>query len=538
MSEFKYVRKEKKKIKLDINSDIIDELILLVFSTSNKINNKLLRKMKDLLSILDTSEIQYDEILDGKLFVLNSILKGLLDLNITNYNQLKEFILSTGNHLEVATKIIEHIENEEYELSDSEIEYIDSWISDRLQFSFIYSDQEDMEDLLLRFKNSDFDSLTDYLNEYAEFINASYRNINKAKAGSKFQELDYKSNSISCLRDQINRTVFLAKRPNNKLKTGIQLKNKMLNGGYECGRFHLFVGLPGAGKSTELLNVVLEIKKFNKEFLTKDSTKKPLILVISQENSQEETLERIISHYTDGDYDMKELSESDIEDILFQNGFTTGIDIEFIYRPSKSISTLDVRDMIIEKEAEGFEVVLLVHDYLKRIKSSERYPDLYMELGQVVDDFCNIAKEFSIPVISAMQFNREAFSKIEKALESGKADVAKNLSSNNIGESIRVVDNSDVVIAIAKESTPDDTEYITYKLLKFRGKRNVENIDYFAHPMSSGMRYVHDVHLTESKSKLSLADGLSNSNMNSSKTQPVKKIGSIKKKLSDIIKAD
>ena len=42
--------------------------------------------------------------------------------------------------------------------------------------------------------------------------------------------------------------------PSNKLKTGLQFLNKMLNGGLESGRSYLFMGVPGVGKTLWLGN--------------------------------------------------------------------------------------------------------------------------------------------------------------------------------------------------------------------------------------------------------------------------------------------
>ena len=46
-----------------------------------------------------------------------------------------------------------------------------------------------------------------------------------------------------------------------KLKTGIQAINRSLNGGFENDRCYIYLGLPGEGKSSTLLNLTLQIKR-------------------------------------------------------------------------------------------------------------------------------------------------------------------------------------------------------------------------------------------------------------------------------------
>ena len=51
-----------------------------------------------------------------------------------------------------------------------------------------------------------------------------------------------------------------------KLKTGIQAINRSLNGGFENDRCYIYLGLPGEGKSSTLLNLTLQIKGNNKRY--------------------------------------------------------------------------------------------------------------------------------------------------------------------------------------------------------------------------------------------------------------------------------
>ena len=74
--------------------------------------------------------------------------------------------------------------------------------------------------------------------------------------------------------------------------------NTLVGGGFECTRAYLFLGMAGIGKSMLLLNLALQMKKANKGYIPKDPTKIPTILFLTQENSVEETVDRICNIIT------------------------------------------------------------------------------------------------------------------------------------------------------------------------------------------------------------------------------------------------
>lgn len=67
----------------------------------------------------------------------------------------------------------------------------------------------------------------------------------------------------------------------------------MLNGGFEDARLYNFIGATGGFKSGLLLNLMKQIKLYNKGRSHKDPTKRPTILFLSQENNIWETFLRI-----------------------------------------------------------------------------------------------------------------------------------------------------------------------------------------------------------------------------------------------------
>jgi len=154
----------------------------------------------------------------------------------------------------------------------------------------------------------------------------------------------------------------------------------------ENGRVYLFFGLPKGFKSGTLLNIGIWACKYNKDIQTKDPTKKPCVLYVTQENSIRETLQRIFVYSTGksiAEYDEQEALRIIREEIIGDSP----VDLFIKYRPNKTISTTDLDSMCDDLELEGYEVITLIQDYTKRIRSANYNPDIRLELGNVVDDF-------------------------------------------------------------------------------------------------------------------------------------------------------
>jgi len=466
--------------------------------------------MQKLVKLTDIAMYENDIEMEVRFHTITKFLEAILDLRITDNLRLIEFVKDGGRFSERVDILIEEIyENYPEDLSNEAIFFINDYISQRLKYAFIYSSLDEIEHSSMVLRSGEFDSLTDVVESYSETVSSLFKDIQHSKSVDRFSVNNFSSNDSDSLLDQINRLQEKQLKPNSKIKTAVKMKNKMLNGGFEGGRFYLYLGAPGSGKSVELLNVLLEAKKANEKFVTKDPTKKPAFLYVSQENSVSETLDRIWSHYIGEHKKISDYSLETANQMLKDAGFNDGPELFVKYFPSKSISTVDVDAIIDELDLEGYEVVFLSHDYMKRIRSSNPNSDTYIELGNVADDWANMAKAREIPVVTASQLNRDAFRIIETALKNGKSNIVKQLGTSHIGESVRMIDNSDYVIILGKEEQKyNDKSYMTYKLVKSRAR--AQDLSYFAHPLKNGMLLEHDTHLEGNKhySSFNLSTGV------------------------------
>lgn len=276
--------------------------------------------------------------------------------------------------------------------------------------------------------------------------------------------------------------------PSTKLKTGMQAFNNIISGGFENGRIYLLFGLPGEGKSMTMLNLALQLKKFNRQYQPKDPTKRPCIVYLTMENSLEETIERAHGILVAKDFDRR-LSLEEMTEQFKNSGFAVTdddpIDIVIKYIPANTVDTDYVYALYDELADSNKEVICMVQDYIKRIKCRDfdiLGKDPYMALGSVVDEFKQFAIDKDIPVITASQLNREAAKAIDEGRKISRNNLVECVGRNNIGESIKILENIDSGIIIIPEKDAADNPYMGFSLIKSRYGTNAPKR--FYHPFN------------------------------------------------------
>jgi hypothetical protein len=504
-----FQKRDKKKnvevVELSINIDIIDSLIQYAISDNTLINKKSLMNLRNFINYLDMNEYKDDFNRLVRLELLSKILEGQLDQNIHKDILLKEFVLKELPNYSKEVSTLFDTGYYDEELSNDEIIFVNTFVEQNLTYMYLYKHSGDLEDALQQLKLSDAYNLKRMNSLFENIIDGMYRDIKSAKSINQYASMDFSlaGNTADAV---VRSTIEELKKPNNHMKLGLKQLNNMLDGGLENGRVYLFFGLPKGFKSGTLLNIAIWVCKYNKKIETKDKTKKPAVLYVTQENSIRETLQRIFVYSTGksiAEYDEKEALRIIREEIIGDSP----VDLFIKYRPNKTISTQDLNTMCDDMELEGYEVVTLIQDYTKRIRSANFNPDLRIELGNVVDDFTVIAKTRNIPLVSAGQLNREAYRILENALQKGRTNIGKDLNASHVGESALMIENTDYGIIVNKEedlTTKED--FLTFKLIASRAKK--PSTTYFAHPFENGLRLQEDTVLAKSLSIDRIGDNL------------------------------
>lgn len=477
-----------------------------IFKTIHTSNRSVLADLRDLLSMIDpTKNYSVEQVKEKTSF---KFLKQLVDARLKGYENYDILMEAATSGLELDNLFPLH--KLEAQLGATELAFVENHIGDNRNsfytqslMSNIYTQYADMALLNEEQKNKVIKDVQRQIIESTRRIkeNVSVSSVSESLSLSDDEQFE------ATVAHMYNRSIS----GSNKLKSGIQAINRSLNGGFENDRCYIYLGLPGEGKSSTLLNLTLQLKANNKDIKTKDPTKRPTILFLTMENTLNETLERVFGILV-SDEDISEFGDHmEILKLLKQNGLAvtndSPIDIEFRFLPSNSVDTDYLYTLYDELNANGQEVICLVQDYIKRIRPRDfklMGGDMRIALGAVVDEFKEFAIAKHIPVITASQLNRDAAKIIDDGRNKNDADLVRKVGRSNIGESTLITENADSAFIIVPEIGADGRRYLGISNAKKRFKNQSAQWFYIPYSNERPLELLQDIHLAEPLSRLSL----------------------------------
>lgn len=214
------------------------------------------------------------------------------------------------------------------------------------------------------------------------------------------------------------------------------------------------------------------------------------------ENTVRETVERLFNVASTPDNIVNYTPEEVIN--LFQTqgelylNDASPIDIIIKFVPDNSVDTSYLYTLAEDLEDDGYEMICLVQDYVKRIRSINHTGDIRLDLGSIVNEFKVFAAIKDIPVISASQLNRDATKHIDEGRKANRADLVRLLGRSNIGESMLMLENIDCGFILAPEFDKDGMKYMGLQRMKIRYRAG--DRDHIYQPFTPGnmAKYVED----------------------------------------------
>lgn len=502
-------RNEANKIQLNLDMVSLNLLCSYIMSNNANVRRAHLINLNNMMGKLDLSEYENDPDRQRRITFITRALEGELVLNIQDSDMLIKHInggLLEGNSITEDMSFIKPLTN-------TEIEWLNNVITETLKYGHFYDDADKFIDVCTRLKTGEFGSKTEIVQEFEGLINETQSKFRRSKTESN-SDMTFKLRDNSCdetIRDIYKQLV----NPSVRLQCGMVGINDMTGGGFEAGRVYMFFGLPGEGKSATLLNLAYQIKKYNKTYKTKDPTKTPCIVLLTMENTIRETVERLFSMSCHAE----EMTNYTVEEVitmlrtegeLYIND-NSPIDLIIKYKADRSVDTSYLYQLTDDLEDDGYEVICLVQDYIKRIKSVDYYQDIRLELGAVVNEFKTFAALKDIPVISASQLNRDATKHIDEGRSGGKNDLVRMLGRSNIGESMLMLENVDCSFFIAPEYDKDGNKYMGIERVKIR-YRSKSNLEYIYQPFeeATSIKLVEDQGLSVPVYKTTLKPEINN----------------------------
>lgn len=458
-----YSKGPKQTLPLKFDLTTLDLLCNYVISENRNIRRVQYIQLRNLVSLLDMDKYNEPE-KKKRIFFIKRALEARLDKNL----QDKSLILTYINGGLLDDMLLDP--NTLKPLSNSDIDWVNESVSNALKYSFIFERKDYFLDMWTRFDACDYASIGLITEEIERAIAEMNTLFRKAK-------VDNNSDRTFCLSpDEMESAITDAYNEvtssYRKLVTGMQGFNQLIGGGFENTRVYLLLGLTGAGKSMTLLNIVYQLKKYNKGYVCKDPTKRPCIVILTMENTVTETIQRLFQISTGEDF-TKQSSPQEALNKLRNEGelYLTDespIDIIIKYKPNKSEDTNYLYTLVEDLEDEGYETIALVLDHAKRIRSVERNADVRLELGDVINELKTFAMSKDIPVITNSHLNRDAARTIDESASKSKADLTRMLGKSNIGESMLMLDNVDFAAIVNPEYDRDNHKWMVCREIKTR----------------------------------------------------------------------
>lgn len=479
-----------KPIKVNLDLMTYDILSRYVLQPAYLVKMEHLVNLRKLISIIDYSTYENDPEKTKRVNFIFKALEARLDNNILD----RDIILTYVNGGLSFT--IDFLDYNRLDLNKDEVQYIHNLVSEILQYQFVYNKVDDIQDVCTRFKTADFCNRGNIVQEMENLIDDMKSEFRKTKVDDSITDMTF-SLQNGVFENCITNTYNIITNVSRRLITGMQGFNEMIGGGFESGRVYMLLGTSGVGKSLTLLNLIYQMKLHNKFYQTKDPTKKPCICLLTMENSVVETITRLFDLVIEGSHGMANYTLEQVIHMLRTQGElivndSSPIDIVIKYKANKSVNTSYLYSLYDDLDDQGYEMICLVQDHVKRIRSIYANSDLRLELGDIVNEFKTFAIEKDIPVITNSHLNRDASRILEEQSRKLNQDAGKLLGKSNIGESMLMVDNLDVGLIITLDFDKEENRFMTFNLIKMRDKTNRM---YIAQPFVPGstIRLMADV---------------------------------------------
>ena len=483
-------KKEPERINMQLDIETLTTICKFVISDSIYVKRYDLTQLRRFLEIIDTNKIaRVSPDMNERINFIRFGLEAKLDKKLNG----RDSVLSYINQ-----KFTDDIKiNLDTPIGKEDIEWINTFTAETLKYEFLYSDIENLRNLCNEFTLTTIGHRGDIVSKFESHIDMmknQFRNLRAQDASESIFSLQGER-----FENQITDTFNKVKSPSRRLYTGMQGFNQ-ITGGVESGRVYMLFGTTGIGKSVTLLNIMYQIKKYNKFYVPKDPTKVPCVVMLTMENTITETITRLFDLVTNDGHTMDMYgSVEEVMNRLKQTGELvvndeSPIDLVIKYKPNHSCTTDYLYTLYDELEDEGFEPICLIQDHVKRIRAVDGDKDLRLELGNIVNEFKVFASLKDIPVISDSHLNREAARIIDNGANKSKSDITRMLGKENVGESLVMLDNLDMGIIINKEYDRDGNIWLAFNVIKSRIKNER---DYIVHPFEQGssIKLVEDVGL-------------------------------------------
>lgn len=367
----------------------------------------------------------------------------------------------------------------------------------RKKLNSLYENYDELIHVTDSIRDGSFKSIDQVIFDYENVVQKIHLSINESNRGISIES----SSSLDLNDDDYKNVIekIISKyEKTNRVSSGFEILDSAMYGGYELSRLYVYAGASGSGKSTIMVNSLIN-SATKLRHISSDNKTKNVYIYISLENTIEESLVRLYQDLFD-----KTLPQvlSDIQKnvdikklIVSELNKTNSVIIMKYFKPmvTSPLDLIPVIEDVCLKYGRN-SIKMLVVDYLDLMKSDLDYDGVYrLELGYITLSLKSIAVEYSIPLITATQLNRGAF----------RVKNASELNLDQLSESTKKVDHSDCIILLVKDDVLDNKVYM--KIGKNRSGRS--NISMVWNVNFEKSKFLNGVETVQGKQPTTISSG-------------------------------
>ena len=518
------VKEAEQKIKLPIVTERFLTVVLKVLSSKTDLTTRELFNIEKLVKTIDKN--YYAEI-DNTLDALIEAITVLVQFKLKN-KQIDEED-SACILLEIQSKLSSSYYKEPFEniirpiMNDSrnkkypwDAEFINSEIYNHLAYGKVIAHKDEVVTQTNAISTASGKEMKSAIEKFQSLLTTFQEYFKEIDATNYSNQLIYSSENA--FFDRMKENHDKSKNPSYVLKTGIQFFNQMLSirNGVIPGLYIFYANINNF-KSGILEYFAKWFHLYNYDTfkkIMKKTGKKPVILFISLENSQQEDFERFVKIYTFKDLyfyvkftDVEDSWKKAVEEASGVSFEELNEVIEVVYwYPKNPIRVSDIMKMGETLEEQGYKLMAVITDYIEKIKSEiedqKTRSDNYL-LGKISDGLLQVSKRFDCAVITAGQINRSGASVLYNEKEMGKNNAVNNLNTTFIGKDFDIEKPATFSAFIDKElDKTTGKEYLSVKKAKQRGQRT--KIETFSHEIIDGIILTDDIHMSKALSQLAI----------------------------------
>lgn len=297
-----------------------------------------------------------------------------------------------------------------------------------------------------------------YIKHYDEIIDGNFQGF-KSDLSENIQEDYFNTTDIGTDVIESNKIYEEIENLVNRdvVSTGYSSLDNAIAGGFFKRELTVFGAISGLGKTMFLLNFAINAMLEGKN-----------VVFYTMETSTIRLWQRFITNLLDIDSKKILIDQDTVKTQL--DDYMETVDGSLIIKEynANEINSADIEEHLKKvEEVKDISVDAIYVDYLLLIKSNDNrlsVENSYKYYKTVSEELRNIAKTKDIPVVTAIQLNRDAYATDGASKQ--------NLSSKNTSESMGVIHTSENVVLMSQSNSDKEKNQVVLKTEKVRNGTN------------------------------------------------------------------